>query len=355
MLMVIFGAGASFDSSPDFPPPNAPEEEELNVGGWRPPLANQLFLNPQGAFSDIVQRYDRLRPILSRLRQVPEGRSVEQQLEIFQNEADAQMNADRERRRQLFAVRYYLYELFRELSSEWLKRTDHVTNYVSLIDQIRQHIPSDEPVALVTFNYDSLLDDALLSFSYNSQNDIGRHFDAHPTFKLFRPHGSVNWSRLTDLPGGARRTPLQLIEQADSFNLTDKYVVAVATDPHQFFNYDGPIVPAIAIPVQTKTDDTFEWPESHRHYLEKLLPQVTKILIVGWQAREAHFSYMLRSAFRTRNLTHLKVVGKDAEEAGRIVRYFAGEIGLLPRDSSVAAGGFSQFVAEGEGEPFFRA
>jgi hypothetical protein len=240
------------------------------------------------------------------------------------------------------------------VTENWLKRT-RFTNYAQLIDQIMQFHKGDDPVCLVTFNYDSLLDNALLSFGYNPQNDLERHFDAHPTLKLFRPHGSVNWSRLVDLPPGTRRQPDQLIEQADNFNLTEKYVVAVATDPHQFFNFETPIVPAIAIPVQTKTDDTFEWPKSHRDYLEELLPHVTKILIVGWQAKEAHFSSMLRYAFRTRKLTDLKVVGRDADDAWQILKYFAGEIGLLPRNSSVADGGFSQFVANGEGEPFFRA
>jgi hypothetical protein len=148
MLMVIFGAGASYDSSPDFPPPRAqasivtpgPPPAPLNpLEFWRPPLANQLFLDPHGTFGDIVQRYDRLHPIISRLRQPPAGRSVEEQLEFFQNEADAQTDPGRERKRQLFAVRYYLYELPRESSREWLKRTSKVTNYVPLIDQILQH------------------------------------------------------------------------------------------------------------------------------------------------------------------------------------------------------------------------
>ena len=41
MLMVIIGAGASYDSSPDKPPPtNGPVENS-----FRPPLANHLFAN----------------------------------------------------------------------------------------------------------------------------------------------------------------------------------------------------------------------------------------------------------------------------------------------------------------------
>jgi len=367
MLLVIFGAGASYDSSPDFRP-RPPQAAQQNFGQspsspdagefWRPPLANQLFLDPHGAFGDIVRRYDRLHPILSRLRQPPTGRSVEEQLELFQNEAGSQTNPDRERKRQLFAIRYYLYELFREVSREWLNRTNRVTNYVSLVDQIRQYTLGDGRVAIVTFNYDSLLDSALLSFSYNPQNDLDRHFDAHPTLKLFRPHGSVNWSRFADLPSGTRRQPMQLIEQADNFDLTNDYVVAVATDPHQFFSHERPIVPAIAIPFQTKTEDTFEWPRSHRVYLEQLLPHVRKILIIGWRAKEAHFLEMLRDKLPRagREVERILVVGKDADDGKEILHRFAAELGQSGYNTRhlYTDGGFGQFVADNEVENFLK-
>ena len=95
MLMVIFGAGASYDSSPDFPPPQ-PQAAVATVGTrpltlhfrelWRPPLANHLFSNPEHAYSQIVQRYPKLTHILPYLRQPSDGRSVEQVLELLQDQ-----------------------------------------------------------------------------------------------------------------------------------------------------------------------------------------------------------------------------------------------------------------------------
>ena len=80
MLMVIFGAGASYDSSPDFRPPQAgqnwsapPLTDEREC--WRPILANRLFLDPHGAFGEIVKRHERLRPILPRFHQPQGGRT----------------------------------------------------------------------------------------------------------------------------------------------------------------------------------------------------------------------------------------------------------------------------------------
>lgn len=187
MLMVIFGAGASYDSSLDFPPPQPQGGGYATVTGtpaappdpreaWRPPLATELFRDPNGVFGDIVanNRYRKLLPILPRLRQPSKSRSVEQELESWQAEA----GADPERKRQLFAVRYYLHDLLQKVSDEWLKHTSGVTNYVNLLDQIRHLNPPRGAVCLVTFNYDLLLDRALLSFNYKQKD---------PDKSIFRP------------------------------------------------------------------------------------------------------------------------------------------------------------------------
>jgi hypothetical protein len=358
MLMVIFGAGASYDSARAFPP-SGPRAATQSFGtqfpapdddgeAWRPPLASELFRDAKQRFGNMVARYQRLHPILLRLREPQGGRSLEQELQSLQDEA----NGYSERKRQLLSVRYYLRDLLSEVTENWLKRT-RFTNYAQLIDQIMQFRTGSEPVCLVTFNYDLLLDRALFSFGYNPK-PLEHHFDAHPILKLFKPHGSVDWARFVDAPPNTRLGIQQLIEQADTIKFSDKYLVADPTDPRQMFTFERPIVPAIAIPVQTKTEDTFEWPRRHRAYLEQLLPSVTKIMIIGWQAREAHFSQMLRSALPSRGLTHLFVVGKDAQDAGAILNYFAGELGQLPGNHSVANGGFSQFVVGGEGETFLR-
>ena len=154
MLMVIFGAGASYDSSPDLPP-SLPRSAKQSASQaltyvdpqepWRPPVTNDVFLDDNEKFGDIVERYPRLHGILSFLRRPQNGRTVEQQLEFYLDQA----SADQERKRQLFSVRYYLHELFRMVSDEWRERTNGVTNYATLIDQIRSRNTAGEPVCLV--------------------------------------------------------------------------------------------------------------------------------------------------------------------------------------------------------------
>lgn len=90
MLMVIFGAGASYDSAQAFPLPVLEPYAKGNVIGsimspdsgapWRPPLANDLFRDANLAFGHIVQRYPKLTHILPFLRQPSNGRTVEEEL-----------------------------------------------------------------------------------------------------------------------------------------------------------------------------------------------------------------------------------------------------------------------------------
>jgi hypothetical protein len=356
MLMVIFGAGASYDSSPDFP---SPPTQLLQREFWRPPLAYQLFLDKHGAFGEIVANpnYRRLLPILRRLR-YPSSGSVEEELETLLAEASAEANSSSERKRPLFAVRYYLHDLLLKVSDEWLKHTSGVTNYAELLDQIQQ-LTAGQPVCLVTFNYDLLRDRALLSFDYKRTDPENEPLLAHPTFRLFKPHGSVDWARYVDVAPNTRLGIEQIIEQANTIKLTNTYIRADATHPSSIHTFERPIAPAIAVPVQTKTENSFEWPQSHRATLEQHLPSVTKILIIGWQAKEAHFLEMLRDKLPRagRELEHILVVGKDADDSKAILHRFAAELGQSGYNTKhgYTNVGFSQFVASGELEAFLRA
>jgi hypothetical protein len=98
MLMVIFGAGASYDSSRAFPPTVTRPDE---IEAWRPPLASELFRDSMNRFGDIVTRYRRIHPILLRLREPQNGRNLEEELQSLQDEATDYP----ERKRQLLAVR----------------------------------------------------------------------------------------------------------------------------------------------------------------------------------------------------------------------------------------------------------
>lgn len=311
-----------------------------------PPLAKDLFLDRRNAFGDIVEKYPKLTHVLPYLRDPSKGRSVEQVLESLQEEGKDNPESQRE----LASVRFYLCELLNRITEQWSSRTNGVTNYAPLVRDILRFNKSGEQVCLVTFNYDLLLDRALYTFEFKRRAPE-EHLDSHPILKLFKLHGSVNWSRLVNIPDGPRLQPLGLIQEANTIQLSDKFVNANATDPQQMFSFGKPIFPAVAIPVQTKSDQHFECPLHHRDYLAGMLPSITKILIVGWQAKEAHFLRMLRSNLP--KLNHVMVVGADGEDARRTLNYFLEEIGLHVPSQFLGRAGLTNFVVTQEGLGFF--
>jgi hypothetical protein len=171
------------------PSPGADDEP------WRPPLAKDLFVDRHEAFGEIVGRYPKLAHILPYLRQPAGGRSVEQVLETFQQEG--RNNA--ETQRELASVRFYLCDLLSRVTDEWSTRTKGITNYAPLVREILRSNKANEQICLVTFNYDLLLERALQTFDFKTL-EPKKHLDAHPVLKLFKLHGSVNWSSLVDLP-----------------------------------------------------------------------------------------------------------------------------------------------------------
>jgi hypothetical protein len=52
------------------------------------------------------------------------------------------------------------------------------------------------------------------------------------------------------------------------------------------------LFPALAIPVESKSD--FECPDEHLAALREAIPQVDKLLVIGWRAAETHFLELLR-------------------------------------------------------------
>lgn len=80
--------------------------------------------------------------------------------------------------------------------------------------------------------------------------------------------------------------------------------------------------------------------------LESVISEVTKILIIGWQAKEAHFLEMLREPHMS-NLKHVMVVDKSRQSAELVLNHFLDKIGKKYQASvskSCAEGGFSQLI-----------
>jgi hypothetical protein len=186
MLMVIFGAGASYDSLDERDKIRPPDL------AFRPPLAKELFQKRQ-AFDSAIAETPEASPIVAMCEHaVARGEPIERYLAHLQDEADK--HKDFGLVRQLRALRFYIRDVVRACEVSWPYPGGRATNYGLLLEQIRRwQARTGEGALYVTFNYDTLLDQACLATYDVSFPERGMEsyieFDA---FRLIKLHGSTD-------------------------------------------------------------------------------------------------------------------------------------------------------------------
>jgi hypothetical protein len=336
MLMVVFGAGASYDSIDVKPPGTGNPGWAINEE-FRPPLAADLF-GFRALFADVMGRLRTLRPIIPILRRTG-GKNIETVLRGLQDEAVEYP----ERHRQLMAVRYYLQVALWQCTYRWIEAAKNVTNYEALLDQInRWH--HGEPVSLVTFNYDTLLENAMptVGLTITRMED---YVFANPGYQVFKLHGSTDWARIvakdgTYASGNAWSIVQEHIDLAASLKITENFV-RITQYPCGLWENRVGLVPAIAIPVEQKS--YFECPKSHLDQLKRMLPAVDKLLFVGWRATEEHFLTLLKDHLKG-SLSVQVVAGSEAEARLIMLRLHGGLLSELDIHWHYAPSGFTDFV-----------
>jgi len=219
-------------------------------------------------------------------------RQLEEVLEQFQTEAESYPHGYQ----QLAAVRYYLHDMLWACGDAWLQEAHGVTNYRTLLDEINRFRKLEEIVSLVTFNYDTLLEPGLQDLGFTITR-VSDYVEQNPYYKVFKVHGSVNWGQVVGSADfqAVRHdmhpypTIERMIARVNKLQITESFVLSM-TRPMGWEDNE-PVFPALAIPVQRKSK--FACPQNHIDCLVKLLPKVTKILVIGWRATEQHFLQLL--------------------------------------------------------------
>ncbi len=341
MLMVVFGAGASYDSVPARPLDTLPLPHHPD----RPPLAKELFDNRR-EFLAAMSRFQKSQPIIPYLQNAPDG-SVERVLENLQAEADKYP----ERHRQLAAIRFYLHFMLWECEQRWNEIARGITNQKTLLDQIQRWYKGRCPVCLVTFNYDRMVEGALPSIGIEIK-DLPDYVAAED-WKLIKLHGSVNWGREVNTPiqnvvsRNVWDIGRELIDRAPELDISQRYRM-VAEYPIGKFG-ETALFPAIAIPVETKRD--FECPPEHLEALRACIPKVTKLLLIGWRATEMPFVQLL--ADNLSSDVRVMAVAGSAESAGEILTRV--EQAGIEGKFIVGSGGFTEFVVRRDGDEFLKS
>jgi SIR2-like domain len=345
MLMVIFGAGASFDSSPTYTPgmvpPGATPTDQHNDFN-RPPLAKDLFAN-RPLFIDALEAFPQCKTIVHRLR-APAVISGQMSIETLLQEIEEEAKTYARGPQELAAVRCYLQRAISQCEMNWRNTTRGITNYLALLREIERTHRGDEPVCLVTFNYDTLLEAALeqLGLMVRSMED---YIDRLALFRVFKLHGSINWAQevFIQLPGNIHldHPPLvlrHLIENAAGLPISNRFVLC---DPGSMGVANGrPVFPAIAIPLEKKQG--FQCPQDMVDRLTAVLPHVTKILVIGWRASEARFLDLLKRHLN-RGVYLCVVAGNQAEAEKIKVRIHEVLLNNPPSSTSDHTG-FTEFI-----------
>jgi hypothetical protein len=351
MLLVIFGAGASFDSVKHRPPasrktggqvmqnwlPLAVPTPVADYEVFRPPLANQLF-DDRLNFVHVMQRYPACKPLVNLLRgQV----QVEQQLARFEKEA----STFPPRRRQLAAITYYIRDVISECQNSWHSQHRGITNYLTFLDVVeRWRYETVDEVCIVTFNYDTMIEQSLTELYGWVFTGLSSYL-SYDRYSLIKLHGSVDWGRELNTVHG-NGTAGEIIDGAiNSLAISDRFRM-LRDFPHGF--------PALAIPIEKKSD--FACPVEHIQALAVAIRKVTKIITIGWRATEQHFLDMLKK--RLTGLTDdvdLMVVSGDDEGVRQTVSNLAIGPPDTKRKRALRTDGFTGLINQiGHLESFLR-
>jgi hypothetical protein len=326
MLMVIFGAGASYDA----------------VGTLKPqarvPMVNDLFCWERGAYANVSDRFRASTPLIQELRASIDANpqiSLEGELDRLQELAKDHPDTAR----QMLALRFYLAQLIELVSDGVMKDSAGFTSYVELLRRIgRWQHRTNEEVALVTFNYDTMLEAALARQTGTRQmTDLGDYVHTSP-WRVFKLHGSVSWSRFIER-GAEHRAPNPDYAISLGAQLDPRDGDIVAKPFHGGWGaVQGVVVPAIAIPTIGKTG--LECPKDHQLVFRESLKRVNRVLVIGWRGAESHIQRELRE-FQSRAV-NVGIVDSGIEGAQAAAVNLGEIFGSDPR--LFDAPGFAQFA-----------
>jgi hypothetical protein len=341
LVLVVLGAGASYDAiRPDHYRMGRPADwKSLPMHArapfderWRPPLAIELFDDRDDSFGKIAAVHWEAGPLIQRLQRAIRGG---ENVEVAMRAVEAQAKTSKLGRVQLAALGLYVQDVLLASGAHTRGAAHQLTNLGLLADQLEKwrSAAAGRRISYVTFNYDTLLEEACRPFRSFGSVD-GYVFEAGRTpqaTRVYKVHGSANWGwRIGASIGVAPGIPykhelLRLVE--DGFVPSAELAMSgsmhsVVLDAPQTVSSEhvggGPggvsgyvLYPAVVLPVVRKT--SFIIPSHHLDQLAADLKSATAILVIGWKAEDPHFLTLLKKALRPNRPTH--VVGGTANSA----------------------------------------
>lgn len=306
--MVIFGAGASFDSIYSY-------HNNIEHFQWRPPLGNEIFTTREN-FKGIFNAYPGVVSLLSYLN------AIDDLEDFFQKRYDfTQSYKPKEFIAELINIQFCLQHLFYVISHE--NYDIGLSNYDILVNQALEYaIAKNEDVLFVTFNYDLLLEFALKKkyFKFQERELTTDEYLSTP-IKIIKPHGSCNWfRRFNENPFRPDYDyQYQIFNEKYDFDRIDFMLDKEIRVIRHAERKNGFFFPQLLIPFKSK--DSFIMPTEQREYLENNLDKVDEILIIGWKGTEYNFLELLNRKLKGKQIKITSVNG-SSNKIGELLKEY---------------------------------
>jgi hypothetical protein len=255
-------------------------------------LTAELFSEHYGVFA---RTYPSSRPAIVRLR-AAQRRSPASSIELEIGRLYESAKTDIERARHLLALRFYLSDLIDTRTDWWWQDSNGFTFYADLLERLGAwRSTSGEQIALVTFNYDQLLDRSAQAQVGNWRLSSMSSYVERPDWRLYKLHGSTGWARVIRAqPKGDRSDPNTLVAQASNLDLR---LGELRIQPWLHADIPGEVaVPGIAVPTNLK--NTFECPDHHLAAFTTDIGKTDRLLTIGWRAAEPHVIELMAAHIR---------------------------------------------------------
>jgi hypothetical protein len=311
--MFVFGAGASANCL------FGKNTKEQYASMMRPPLGYELF---DERYDATINKFEGAR--LSVPSFMAKGRDIEGCLEDEWLKLRNAYNPNITTRH--INLQFYMQTLFHWISSD-VVRAHYRNNLFSLMaNKLQSHLAGkDERVAMVSFNYDTILDqfiEKIFNAPFKSMNDYIDYNNRN--ILLFKPHGSCNWGwpvkQRQQLNSQNKNFQEALYEQQtelwdiyyrilgdfNSMVHNHSWGIEGSNHKHSLGRYTinknkievidhtkGEYFPALLMPYRDK--DEFVMHYDHHHAMQWFIGDMEELYLIGWKGNEDFFNRLLET------------------------------------------------------------
>lgn len=283
MLLIIFGAGASYDNFIEIQASNSPKL----------PLTNDLINRDLQYVQQAMTKWPGAVPLLNRLNTLKNIKNKDES--NFNLEEALYLELERNNnavQNQLLSFRFYIHDVIRNCEERVRSVNQGNTNYTRLLNMLQlKGVDQKMGISLVTFNYDTLLETACTQLYPDWEfGNFEDYIKGCSMVRLYKPHGSLGWKQSYQMTHQPTKVGVvKILANSTNFDLKptvqqiDNYYQEY--DPATMSNYASE--PILALPYKQKT--TFVFPDSHKQALVQDIGKITHILTIGWRGTEEHF------------------------------------------------------------------